>query len=530
MLPAGLWFAVVALTVAAGAVLWAWRRVRAAEAEARDSEARYRTLADSLPFSVWQVSADGSQQYSNTYVRNYTGLEAEQHADADWATAIHPDEGPGLAQRWQQGLASGAPFQLDHRLRRAEDGQYRWFRTLASPVRDAAGRLTRWVGASVDIHDQHLADEALREREQALQVVIDNSPALISYIDADGRYRLVNRQYERWFGRPREQILGQSMADVLGGEAMQALQPHVDRVLRQGETVRFEKLAPYRDGGARWIDAQYVPDHDREGTVRGFFVFVLDISERKAAEAALQEADRRKDEFLATLAHELRNPLAPISNAVQILKLKLTDPELEWSRAVIERQVAQMARLLDDLLDVNRIGRGKVELRRAVVTLASVIENALETVRPLIDAAGHALAVELPPEPIRIDGDPVRLAQIFANLLNNAAKYTPEQGRLRLRATRTGAEVTVEVTDSGIGIEPAMLPHVFDMFSQAEPARERSRGGLGVGLSLVRGLVELHGGRVEARSDGAGHGSTFVVHLPCQADAAAVAEPAQRTA
>jgi signal transduction histidine kinase/ActR/RegA family two-component response regulator len=240
-----------------------------------------------------------------------------------------------------------------------------------------------------------------------------------------------------------------------------------------------------------------------------------DLIERKHAEQALRDADRKKDEFLATLAHELRNPLAPIRNAVRIVQAKGPPvPELLWARGVIDRQVEVMARLLEDLLDVSRISRNKLELRTQRVDLAAVLDVALETSRPVIDAGGHELSVTLPAEPIRLEADPLRLAQVFSNLLNNAAKYTEEGGRVWLTAERQGGEVIVSVKDSGIGIAAEMLPRVFEMFSQAERALVRSQGGLGIGLSLVKGLVELHGGSIEARSGGPGRGSEFVVRLP----------------
>ena len=240
-----------------------------------------------------------------------------------------------------------------------------------------------------------------------------------------------------------------------------------------------------------------------------------DLIERNRAEQALHEADRKKDDFLATLAHELRNPLAPIRNAVQVLKANGTlHPELKWAQDVIDRQVLVMARLLEDLLDVSRIARNKLELRKEPVELAALVEAALETSRPTIDAARHQVTVTLPPEPVHIEADPVRLAQVFANLLNNAAKYTEENGHIWLSAAQQGTEVMVSVKDSGIGIASEMLPQIFEIFAQASPALERSQGGLGIGLSLVRGLVELHGGAIEAFSDGPGKGSEFIVRLP----------------
>jgi PAS domain S-box-containing protein len=240
-----------------------------------------------------------------------------------------------------------------------------------------------------------------------------------------------------------------------------------------------------------------------------------DLIERKRHEDALRKADRRKDEFLATLAHELRNPLAPIRNATQILKSKPSkDPQILWCRDVIERQVTLMARLLEDLLDVSRISRNMLRLRRERVALADVVEVAVETSRPLIEAAGHELVVDLPDAPVILEADPLRVEQILSNLLNNAAKYTEEGGRIVLTGRCEGDLLTVAVADNGIGIAAEALPEVFEMFSQDKSSMSRAQGGLGVGLSLVRGLAALHGGTIEAKSDGPGRGSEFVLRLP----------------
>ncbi len=229
----------------------------------------------------------------------------------------------------------------------------------------------------------------------------------------------------------------------------------------------------------------------------------------------MRDSDRRKDEFLATLAHELRNPLAPIRNALQIIHLAGNNgPTVEQARMMMERQIGQMVRLIDDLLDVSRISRGKLDLRRERVELASVIKSAVDTAQPLISAAGHELTLSMSPHPIYLDADPVRLAQVFSNLLNNAAKYMDRGGHIWLTSTRGEREVTVTVRDAGIGIPPEALPSIFDMFTQVDRSLEKSQGGLGIGLTLVRQLVEMHGGNVEARSDGQGKGAEFVVRLP----------------
>ncbi|MGH8565182.1 MAG: response regulator [Gammaproteobacteria bacterium] len=249
----------------------------------------------------------------------------------------------------------------------------------------------------------------------------------------------------------------------------------------------------------------------------------VDLAKRKRLEDALMAADQRKDEFLAMLSHELRNPLAPIRNAVQIMGLKpLDDPHLCHCRDVIERQVEHLSRLVDDLLDVSRITRGRFKLEKTPVEVASFVSRAIETAKPLFDARGQRLRVSMPDERRIVDGDLIRLSQIVGNLLNNAAKYTPDGGEISLHietASRDGGsveEVMIRVKDNGTGIPPHMLPEVFDLFTQVDQALDRSHGGLGIGLALVRKLVEMHGGKVEAHSDGVGHGSEFFVRLPCR--------------
>jgi signal transduction histidine kinase len=235
----------------------------------------------------------------------------------------------------------------------------------------------------------------------------------------------------------------------------------------------------------------------------------------RRAEEALKESDRRKNEFLATLAHELRNCLAPARSAVDVLKhLGAPDPTLHWARDVVDRQVRHMARLLDDLLDLTRVGQGKVSLRKGPVELRAVIEHAVEVSRPLVEARRHQLMVSLPADPLRLEADAARLTQVVANLLNNAAKYTDEGGKIWLEAEAQGAEVVLRVRDTGVGIPAEVLPRVFDLYAQEERSRGHAQGGLGIGLALVRSLVELHGGTVTARSEGEGRGSEFTIRLP----------------
>ncbi|MGQ0539621.1 MAG: ATP-binding protein, partial [Gemmatimonadaceae bacterium] len=260
------------------------------------------------------------------------------------------------------------------------------------------------------------------------------------------------------------------------------------------------------------------PLRDGAGTLVGAVNILVDISDRKRAEVILREADQAKNEFLAILAHELRNPLAPLVNAIEILKLAGDNPELrDRARGTLERQVAHLTRLVDDLIDVSRITRGKLHLRLERVSLAALVQCAVEASKPLLDARGHKFVEVLPEEPIYFDADLVRLAQVFTNLLNNAAKYSPPGSEITLTAVRDNAHVRVRVRDSGSGMSRETLARIFDLFTQADPAAEASHGGLGIGLAVSKRLVEMHEGTIAARSDGLGQGSEFTVRIPTTA-------------
>ena len=277
-------------------------------------------------------------------------------------------------------------------------------------------------------------------------------------------------------------------------------------------TAEFRFLRP--DGGVTWLHGNAVPLRDPNGKLSGYIGTIIDMTERRQAEEPLREADQRKDEFLAILAHELRNPLAPIRTGLELMRLADDDAVLmEEVRGTMERQTQHMVRLIDDLLDVSRITRGTIELRKSPVELSSIVEQALETARPIIEEQGHRLSVELPKQSLVLDADPARLAQVISNLLNNAAKYMDAGGEVRLVAERDDDQVVFRVIDHGIGIPADMQHRIFDMFAQVDRSLERSHGGLGIGLTLVKRLVEMHGGTVTV-SSGVATGSEFAVFLP----------------
>ncbi|MBC8118989.1 MAG: PAS domain-containing protein [Burkholderiaceae bacterium] len=590
-------------------------------------------------------------------------------------------------------IRSGRRVEHFETIRVAKDGRELHVSLTISPVHDRDGRVIGASKVSRDITPQKRAAAETQSAQNLLRLIVDNVPALISYIDRDYRYQLNNRAYETWFGEPYRNLAGRLVSEVVGEAAFAQLKPRMDAALA-GETVSYDDQVPYLVAGTRWINANYIPDIAADGSVRGFAVLVHDVDERQRAEnaqrflvalhdatrlidepgevmlqivtmvglhfdvircaygeltaddqhllitrgytngvptvagvhpingfgsglvdelrrgrtvlvsdvredprthepaaqqtyaamqirsmicapivksgrliallvaadgtprqwlsndgwllsqvaertffavesaragvmlrvsrdelervnVALAETDRRKDEFLAVLAHELRNPLAPIRNATQFLQLKApADAALQNARDIIDRQVKHLVRLVDDLLDVSRISSGKISLQKDHVSLALIVTNAVEASRPLIESGHHQLTVTLPEEPLYVEADLTRMAQVLQNLLNNAAKYTPPGGQINLHAAFDGRQVAIRITDNGIGIPPDMLSYIFDLFTQVGRSIEWQTGGLGIGLTLVKRLVEMHGGTVEARSFGLDQGSEFTVRLP----------------
>ncbi len=355
---------------------------------------------------------------------------------------------------------------------------------------------------------------ALRASEERFRRLFEAAQDAILIVDADsGKILDANPSVKKLLGYTHDELVGKELWQVGLTADEQTGRPIFRQLQAKGGICRQDLTLQTKGGERR--DVEFVSSTYPVNDHRVLQCNFRDISARKQAEAALREADRRKDEFLATLAHELRNPLAPVRNALHLIQLAGQNPEaVEHARQMIERQVEHLVRLVDDLLDVGRITRGKINLQKEPVDLADVIARAVESSRPLIDARRHNLEVTLPKTPLTVEGDPVRLAQVFLNLLNNAAKYTPEGGKIWLTARREDGKAVVRVRDTGMGIPHEMLPKVFDLFTQAERTLDRSEGGLGIGLTLVRRLTEMHGGSVEAFSAGPGQGSEFVVRLP----------------
>ena len=490
--------------------------------------ARLVAIVESSDDAIISHSPDGAIVSFNPGAERMYGYQAADVIGQHLSVLLPPDradEVPELMQRLRRGE------RIDHyeTVRRRKDGTLIDVSISISPLRDSAGRL---IGASKiarDVTADRRAARVLRESEERFHMLADSAPVLIWVNGLEG-CEFVNRSYASFVGMSVDEVRGMGWTRAVHAEDL-------DEYLRAyraafGARATFEaqvRLRGAADGEYRWHQSVGHPRLTGDGSFLGYVGCSFDIEQIKQSEAALREADRRKDDFLAMLGHELRNPLAPIRNAVGVLGSAGSAHEREWARDVIERQVRHLTRLVDDLLDVSRITRGKITLRAARVRLTDAVNLAVETVRPLAEERGQTLVVALPPgdhgQHLFVHGDEARLAQVFQNLLHNATKFTPAGGHVRVAVERDGGDASVRVCDDGCGITPELLASVFEPFAQADRSLDRAGGGLGIGLTLVKTLVEMHGGRVEARSAGAGRGSEFVVRLPISPEPAARAEP-----
>ena len=500
-------------------------RVRA-EAALRISEERRRLALEAAELGTWHVDPSTRRTQTDERFRAIFGTTDEWMDYLQLFAVMHPDDLPAVEAAVAAAMQPDdpQPYAIEYRIHHA-DGGLRWVFAKGRATFDEgkAGRhAVRFDGTVLDITERKRAEQALRDSEARLGGILRRSPAGIIQTDAAGRMTLVNPRWLDMTGLSEPELLGRNILDITHPSFVAPTAAAFEQLAAGGPDFQIEKAYLRKDGSILRAQSNVAAIRSPSGEFLGLIAVILDITERLRAEdelrrlaAKLSEADRRKDVFLATLAHELRNPLAPIRNGLQVMKLSKNEGQvLERTRAMMERQVTQLVRLVDDLLDVSRITQGKVELRKARVSLNTVIDAAVETSRSAIEEAGHALVAIMPDEPIFVDADAARLSQVVSNLLHNSAKYTHRGGRIRLTVGLEAGTALVSVKDNGIGIPPAMLDKVFVMFTQVDRTLEKTTRGLGIGLSLVKALLEMHGATIEAKSDGEGMGSEFVVRLP----------------
>jgi PAS domain S-box-containing protein len=496
-------------------------RRRAEEAQ-RESEARFQLLANSIPQLVWIARPDGSVHWYNQRWHDYTGTTPAQVQGWGWQVVHDPSLLPKVLAKWRHAIEAGESLEMIFPLRGA-DGRFRRFLTRVEPLRDAAGNIMLWFGTSTDVEDQFRQQDTFR-------MMADSAPVLIWIADVNNNRTWVNRSWLEFTGRELAQELGKSWIGDIHEEDL-------DRCLKVCATTfaahtkfTMEYRLRRRDGQYRWVLESGIPLFEGPNQVfSGYIGSCVDIHElrilaqerellleaERGARADAERLSQLKDEFLANVSHELRTPLNAMLGWANVLRRMHANPtQLTEGLEAIERNARAQARIISDLLDMSRIVSGKVHLELQELDLHQVINESIDVVRPAAAAKQIRIVTVLDAHVGVIRGDPSRLQQVLWNLLTNAVKFTPHEGRIAVRLERVSANVEVSVEDSGQGIEPEFLPFVFDRFRQADGSITRRAGGLGLGLSIVKSLVELHGGSVRAKSPGLGQGSTFIVALP----------------
>ncbi len=493
------------------------RRVAAADLRAN-------TILESISDGFYSLDRDWKFVYVNHRAEGYLGrTRADLLGRVLW-DAIPVARGTVFESEFRRAVATGQAVTVEA----VSPLSGIWIEAHAYPSADGLSVYFR------DVTDRRALQDTLRESEARLRSVTEAIPQLVWTACPGGAVNYCNRRWLTLTGLTADEVRGSGWLAALHPDDRPAATDRWQTCAADGSEYEHEYRIRRADGVYRWFLARATPVRDSAGRIERWYGTCTDIEDRKRAEAELQQQDRLKDEFLATLAHELRNPLAPIRNAIEVLRLSEGSPAAQQAIGVLDRQTRQLTRLVDDLLDVSRVSSGKLELRRSRVELAAVVVAAVEASRPLVEARRHALSVDLPPDPVWLDADAARLAQVFSNLLNNAAKYTDAGGQIRVTAADSPGAVEVTVADTGVGLDADLLPNVFDPFVQADRSLSKSGGGLGLGLTLVRKLVEMHGGTVAAHSDGPGRGSRFTVRLPTAdavpSPAPAAAPPARHAA
>jgi PAS domain S-box-containing protein len=492
------------------------------------------SLVKANPHLFWTTGPDGEADFFNQRWEEYTGLSFEQSRGAGWRAAIHPDDRPRWFELWGGALAAGSTFEIELRLR-GVGAEYRWFLVRVMPVRDDEGRVERWFGNCTDI------DEARRAKEgnARLAAIIESSDDAIISKDLDGVVTSWNGGAERLFGYSAAEMIGQPIVRLIPLDR-QAEEVEILARLRRGERIEHrDSVRVAKDGLVVDVSLSISPIFDGAGRIVGASKSARDITRQKRVEQELreaiqaaQEANQAKDRFLAVLSHELRTPLTPVLATISYLEgLPDLPPSLREEVVSIRRQVEMESHLIDDLLDVTRITRGKLNLSLEVFDVHAALRSALEVCQDAVEGKGLEVSLGLRARDHHVRADPARVQQVFWNLIQNAVKFTPEGGTISLRTSNPGLrQLSIDVADTGVGIEPEVLPRIFNAFEQAEQTTTRKYGGLGLGLTIAKSLVELHGGVITAHSAGRSGGSVFTVELatvsePKPIDAPAAAAP-----
>lgn len=454
-------------------------------------------------------------------IKGYTAPEILGHHFSRFYTE------DAVARRWPEHELAVAAKQgrfEDEGWRVRKDGGRFWANVVITALRDPAGEVRGFSKIARDLSERRRAEESLRHSEERFRLLVEAvKDYAIFMLDTDGRVVSWNAGAERIKGYAAHEIIGKHFSVFYPEDARRKKWPEQELALAR-ERGRFEDEGPRlrKDGTTFWANVVIAAVFERDGTLRGFAKVTRDLTDRRRVEA-LEDASRKTNEFLAMLAHELRNPLAPMANALKLLaRVPTNDPTELWVREVLERQTGQMSRLVDDLLDVSRVTRSAMVLDRKPLDARKSLRNALDAARQWIEEGRHRLTLAIADERLDVDGDEVRLNQVFQNLLHNAAKYTPQGGEIRVTARREGDEAVISVRDSGVGMTPELIESAFQIFKQGSQSLDRPHGGLGVGLTLVQRLVHLHGGSVQARSEGPGKGAEFTVRLPLRAEPAII--------
>jgi PAS domain S-box-containing protein len=497
-----------------------------AEKELVESEERFRVMTNAIIQLAWMAEPDGHIFWYNQSWYDYTGTTPKEMQGWGWQSVPHPDELPSVMEKWRQSIAQGQPFEMTFPLRGA-DGLFRQFLTRGIPLKNSEGKVVRWFGTNTDIDEITRAEEALRESHQ--RIILAHRATGVGIWEwhiASGRIHWDAEMFRIYGVTPTED--GWVPVSTWRDAILPDDRPHQQQALRDSlagnsHGKRQFRIHRHNDQEIRHIETVDVIRFNQDGEPESIVGTSLDITTRKQVEqkllqrtAQLVRADRDKDQFLAMLAHELRNPLAPMRNATELLRNPATAAdERRHAEDLIARQIGNLSRMIDDLLDVSRITEGKIALRRETVALGEIISAAADATRADCAAHRQQFVVSLPATPLFVDADATRLEQILGNLLGNACKYSGDGTRITLSAeAETADEVTIRVTDNGSGIPPELLPHIFDLFVQSSRSLDRLHGGLGIGLTVVRRLVNLHGGSIVATSGGEGKGTEFVIRLP----------------